>query len=85
MVSQQSGSWTRCGRVKNQVTAIHPFETMNWAVFGLYQARRLSVTTSFEWISEYSIHALTWPKAGYGCKHNVPASEWRLMLSIEGH
>ncbi len=39
--------------------AIDPFELTLWSGVGLHQASRLSVAPSFEWISEYSIHALS--------------------------
>jgi predicted O-methyltransferase YrrM len=39
--------------------AIDPFEISAWRGVGLYQVKRLSGAPDFEWIGDYSIHALS--------------------------
>jgi predicted O-methyltransferase YrrM len=45
--------------VKSLHLAIDPFEITKFDGIGLYQVKRLGVASSFEWIGEYSIHALS--------------------------
>jgi predicted O-methyltransferase YrrM len=45
-------------RGRSSHVSIDPFETTEFGGIGLYQVKRLSVATTFEWICEYSIHAL---------------------------
>jgi predicted O-methyltransferase YrrM/transposase-like protein len=40
-------------------TAIDPFEKSIWHGIGLVQAGRLRTTARFEWVADYSIHALS--------------------------
>jgi predicted O-methyltransferase YrrM len=46
-------------RRNSRHVAIDPFEITAWGGVGLQQLKRLSVAPTFEWIDEYSIHALS--------------------------
>jgi predicted O-methyltransferase YrrM len=46
-------------RKNSRHVAIDPFETTYWGGVGLHQVKRLNVAPGFEWIDEFSIHALS--------------------------
>jgi predicted O-methyltransferase YrrM len=46
-------------QIKSLHLAIDPFEMTKFDGIGLHQVKRLGVTSGFEWLSEYSIHALS--------------------------